>query len=265
MHTPVTLVFALLTTLALGAAGAQAKPSKAAPEKPAASPKAAAPAAPLMRTRTARCTLLLKGRTEYATLLHIEETKEERRKRIVEDFDYRFPGTLTESQRGNGEVEFQFVPASNLDQEGGTARLHLEDDFPSPGWAPVAMDATRLKNAGPMVFKALGRGQGIFALGGGVVNLIGKLTSLAPMTVKKSLGETENRPVASTPFPLMDGNLQKVGLPAIQFEGGSLWSWANSAQPLVVKGALVYTNQQLPSATVNGRIEITFQIGATEK
>lgn len=59
-----------------------------------------------------------------------------------------------------GEVEFVFTPVDNPAAAGAKARLRLEDDFPAPGWAPVAVDATRLKTPGRSAFKSLGRGRG---------------------------------------------------------------------------------------------------------
>lgn len=262
---------ALLVVAALGGLSilVGAPPKKPEPQAAAVSAVPAPDPAPLtvlsQVVRQAPCTLSLKGRTEFRTTLKSTKSKEVRSKRIIEDFEYVLPGTLTESVFPTGEVEFTFIPADDLPKAGGTARLHLEDDFPAPGWAPVSMDASRIQNAGRMTFKALGRGQGIFALGGAVINLKGKLASLAPMTVTKGLGETENRPVASTPFPLMEGNLRKSGLPTIQFQGTSLWAWANAPGALVLRGALEYRGFKLPRATVDGQIELTFKIGPIEK
>lgn len=246
-----------------------AEPPRRAPQPRPVAPAPAPEPAPLAVTgetvRSAACTLTLKGRTEFHTTLKSQKTEETRSKRILEDFAYTLPGTLSETVYPTGEVEFVFTPAENPAAAGATATLHLEDDFPAPGWAPVSVDATRIQNAGKMTFKALGRGQGIFATGGAVVNLKGRLASLSPMTDPKKLGETENRPVASTPFPLLEADLRKLGVPAIQFQGAALWAWSNSPGPVTLRGFIDYKNFRLPRATVNGRIDLTFQIGATAK
>lgn len=262
------LAAALITGgLSLGAAPqkAPATPPRNRTQAPPPAPDPAPLTVQAQVVRSAPCTLSLKGRTEFQTTLKSTKSEEVRSKRIIEDYDYVLPGTLAESVYPNGEVEFLFTPAEDLGKAGATARLHLEDDFPSPGWAPVAVDATRLQNAGRMTFKALGRGQGILALGGAQVNLKGRLSSLAPMTVKKALGETENRPVASTPFPLLEGDHRKVGLPTLQFQGNSLWAWANAPVAMTLRATLDYRAFKLPRGTFDGHIDLTFQLGVAAK
>ena len=119
----------LVTLAARGLGGFAAQPQKKL-LPPVVQEKPAEPA-PLtvvaQVTRTAPCTLTLKGRTEFQTTLKSTKSTEVRSKRIVEDFDYELPGRLTESVYPTGEVEFQFTPADNPAAAGAKARLHLED------------------------------------------------------------------------------------------------------------------------------------------
>jgi hypothetical protein len=213
--------------------------------------------------RAAPCTLSLKGRTELTAALKAEGGA--RKKRIVEEFTYTLPGRLTETLYPKGETEFTFTPDVVKPGSGAEAVLHLEDDWPANGMAPVTMDARDLQSAGVMVFKALTRGQVIVPLGGAVVNLRGSLKSLAPMTVPAALPDAGNRPVASTPFPKIDSDLRKPGLPVMRFEGLSLWSWANAPTGVTLNGSVAYSSVVQKYSSVNGTITFTFKIGAVEK
>lgn len=269
---PIAAVLAATSLLPLNASVAQQKTPKTkkapaaapAPVSPVPAP-AGTPIAKEQIVRTAICTLTLKGRTEMQVQVESKDTKTKRNKRIVEDFSYTLPGQLSESLYPNGETDFTFTPSDSLGTSGAEARLHLEDDFPAPGWAPIAMDATQLQNAGPMVFRSLARGQNIVPLGGAVVNLKGSMKSLAPMTVSKALGETENRPVASTPIPRIQGDLHKQGLPILRFQGPSLWAWVNSPGGCVLRGTIEYPNYKNLGKTINGAIDFTFQVGPIQK
>lgn len=270
---PALAVTAALALTSLSAAQAPKKPGKpkeaaaaTAPPKPAAAepPAAKETAAPLAKSqvvRSAACTLTLQGHTEQAMTLGSKTAKTQRNKRVLQEFNFVLPGQLTETVHPDGQTEFTFTPSASLAQAPAEGNLHLEDDFPAPGWAPVAVDATRLQNAGPMVFKALARGQNIFPVGGAVVNLKGRLSSLAAVTATKALGETENRPVAATPMPLTPGDLTRpTGLPVLRFDGVSLWAWANSPGGLTLRGVIDYQNTKSGSAIINGKVNLGFKI-----
>jgi hypothetical protein len=269
---PALAVTAALALTSLSAAQAPKKPGKpkeaaaamASPKPVAEPPAAKETAAPLAKSqvvRSAACTLTLQGRTDQAMTLGSKAGKAKRTKHVLQEFNFVLPGQLTETVHPDGQTEFTFTPSASLAQAPAEGNLHLEDDFPAPGWAPVAVDATRLQNAGPMVFKALARGQNIFPLGGAVVNLKGRLSSLAAMTATQALGETENRPVAATPMPLTPGELARpAGLPVLRFEGVALWAWANSPGGLTLRGVIDYQNTKSGSAIINGKVNLGFKI-----
>lgn len=255
-------LFLVLAALTSAAEPIQKKPTKPLPPAaPAKAPAVDSPSPEARQLRSAPCVLTLKGRTEFRTKLPSKKPEETKSKRVLEDFEYRLPGTLVETQQPDGTVEFAFTPSEKLAGTQAKGVLHLEDDAPSPGWAPVVMDASDLQNAGVFLFRAHRRGQSIHPAGGASVNLRGTLKSLAPMANTRALGETQARPVASTPFPALGNDLTRLGLPVLRFEGLALWAWANTKGPAVFKGSVKYQNHKNQYGTLDGEVTVSFEIG----
>lgn len=272
MFTRLTL---LLTALALSTAtlGAQAPKSKRKGASGSKTHVSEPPAPGPNVVRQAPCVLSMKGTVVRKLLLPRPKKMANpaippqdgpvvTSKEVTERFEYEIPGTLEEEAGSGGAVRFRFTPAEDLVAAEARGTLHFEEK--ATGVAPVVIEATEVVGSDKFVFESAGRGQGIIPSSGNIF-LKGRLQSPPPPGSPVSM-EAPVRPISSIPMPPVSMHFGHAGTPALQFQGSSLWAWANSKGPFTVSGTLDYgdsTALQGGQASISGSVEVTFRIGAT--
>jgi hypothetical protein len=254
---------------------AQAAPLPAQAKKPtkkaATAPKTAEAGTPALGpirvptvVRKASCTLVLKGQLVRMVQAPTEvPTAAPAMKSITEQFEYELPGELEEEVDPLGPVRFKFTPAADLStNKAAHGRLSLLDEVPGPGQPPVRAEASDLSNAAVFIFEARGRGQGLVPVSGSI-NLRGRIQSTTPLARPAAPG-TDQRPLLSMPLPSLKEQVGRPGTSQMQFQGLAPWAWANTSGPMTISGSINYAG---PTAAgrVNGRVEVTFRVGAQVK
>lgn len=279
------LALAFLATLS-----SPQSPKRKAKKSPAKVPAVAAtsvPAAKLGKSvlRSADCVLVLKGQMLRQVSMVLPPKKASKRPLILgsgpmknetaastskiirgqtlEHFSYELPGVLTEETdpaKDSTVVRFRFTPSTRLNTVNTQARLHLEDQAKGPEFPPVVVEATEVTGMDPFVFEAAARGQQLVPVSG-MIFLKGYLQNAVPAGPTVSM-VAPTRPVVSMPLPPMPATKQGAAVrPSLQFQGLSLWAWANSKPPFTVTSTIVY-DAKGPQGSMTGNVEVSFRIGA---
>lgn len=259
-------------------------------KSPAKAPVATAAADPAVKQnasilRSADCVLVLKGQMLRQVSMILPPKKASKRPLILgsgpmkdattaspskvirgqtlEHFSYEFPGVLTEESdpaKDSTVVRFRFTPSTRLNTANTQARLHLEDQAKGPEVPPVVVEATEVTGVDPFVFEAAARGQQLVPVSG-MVLLKGYLQNPPPSGPAVSM-VAPTRPVVSMPLPTMPAAQQGgPARPSLQFQGLSLWAWANSKPPFTVTSNIVY-DAKGPQGGITGNVEVSFRISA---
>lgn len=259
-------------------------------KSPAKAPVAKAVADPAVKQnpsilRSAECVLVLKGQmlrqvsmvlppkkvSKRPLILGLDQVKDGSsastskviRTQTLEHFSYELPGVLTEEKDPKVDstvIRFRFTPSTRLNTANTQARLHLEDQAKGPEFPPVVVEATEVTGADPFVFEAAARGQQLVPVSG-MVFLKGFLQNSAPPSPAVSM-MAPTRPVVSLPLPSLPTAKQgRDTRPTLQFQGLSLWAWANAKLPFTVTSNILYDTKG-PQGGLTGNVEVTFRIGA---
>lgn len=279
------LALALLATIA--SPQSTRHKTKKSPAKAPVTTAAADPAVKLNPSilRSADCVLVLKGQMLRQVSMVLPPPKASKRPLILgsgpmkdattpspskvirgqtlEHFSYELPGVLTEETdpaKDSTVIRFRFTPSTRLNTVNTQARLHLEDQAKGPEFPPVVIEATEVTGVDPFVFEAAARGQQVVPISG-MVFLKGYLQNAVPSGPTVSM-VAPTRPVVSMPLPAMPAARQGATVrPSLQFQGLSLWTWANSKPPFTVTSNIIY-DAKGPQGSITGNVEVSFRIGA---
>lgn len=276
-----------LATLLLAASSQTTKPKTK--KRPAKQPAPTTTSVPVPEgttsvLRSADCVLVLKGQMVRKVSMVLPPKKASQRPLILgsepvdappastskvirgqtlEHFSYELPGVLTEEsdpKADNTVIRFRFTPSTRLNTVNTQARLHLEDQAKGPEFPPVVVEATEVTGVDPFVFEAAARGQQLVPVSG-MVFLKGYLQNAVPSGPTVSM-VAPTRPVVSMPLPPLPAAKQGAAArPSLQFQGLSLWAWANSKPPFTVTSTIIY-DAKGPQGSMTGNVEVTFRLGA---
>lgn len=198
----------------------------------------------------APCVLHLQG-----TLNHLA-TSGGVQTRTFETFEYRIPGTLTETTTPEGEVTFDFT-ADPKAAEKGSAKLSLRSStFGKGAMEEIQFTGKKLQAVGTFRFESRGRGQAIHPTGGLYVEGLAKVSKATPAGTEQ---REEPRFMISTPFPGPGAGPTEAPRPALQFTGSSLWVLKNIGSGATLSGSITYPGGAPAGGTsASGKVEFRF-------